>query len=433
LIYRSTNNHNLTVSLKEAVLKGLAEDKGLFMPEIIHPLPPAFFEDIRQLPFPEIAVKVAHHLFDEDLPAADVESLTREAISFDTPLVHVHDNIYALELFHGPTFAFKDVGARFMARLLGYFIQDISQTVHVLVATSGDTGSAVANGFWKVPGIHVHILFPKGLVSPLQEKQFTTLGENITALSVDGNFDDCQRLVKTAFLDKALNDKLILTSANSINLARLMPQSFYYFNGYARMDAPGKDLYIAVPSGNFGNLTAGLMAGAMGLPVKQYISATNINDIVPRYLESGTYSPASSEATIANAMDVGDPSNFVRILDMYDHSHEKISQTIRGHRYTDHQIRETIKKVYHEHGYLLDPHSATGYQSLFGEIHNRPEAAGFFISTAHPAKFHEIVEEVIGEKVPIPKSLFKTLSMVSETIDLSQEFADFQQNLMGWA
>ena len=430
--YHSTNNHNLTASLKEAVLRGLAEDKGLFMPENIRPLPPGFFEDIKQIPFREIAVKAAHHLFDDDLPPADVEALTRDAISFDTPLVHVHDNIWSLELFHGPTFAFKDVGARFMARLLGYFTQDVSQTVHVLVATSGDTGSAVANGFRKVPGIHVHILFPRGLVSPLQEKQFTTLGENITALSVDGTFDDCQRLVKAAFPDKTLNDKLILTSANSINLARLLPQSFYYFNGYARMDAPGKDLYISVPSGNFGNLTAGLIAGAMGLPVKQYITATNINDIVPKYLESGIYSPAASEATIANAMDVGDPSNFVRILDMYDHSHEKISHTIRGYRYTDKEIRETIKKVYHEHGYLLDPHSATGYRSLFEEIHGRDDAAGFFIATAHPAKFHEIVEKVIGEKVHIPEALQKTMLKESKTIDLPEEYSNFKDYLQNW-
>lgn len=430
--YHSTNNHNLTASLKEAVLKGLAEDGGLFMPEKIHALPEGFFESIGRLSFAEIAVAVAHHLFDEDLPPADVEAITRDAISFDVPLVHIHDNIYTLELFHGPTFAFKDVGARFMARLLGYFTHDVDQTVHVLVATSGDTGSAVANGFWKVPGIHVHILFPRGLVSPLQEKQFTTLGENITALSVDGTFDDCQRLVKTAFLDNTLNHKMILTSANSINLARLLPQSFYYFNGFARMNEPGKDLYISVPSGNFGNLTAGMMAGAMGLPVKQYITATNINDIVPKYLESGTYTPAPSKATIANAMDVGDPSNFVRIFDMFGHSHEQIAEAVHGYRYTDRQIKEIIKEVYHGHGYLLDPHSATGYRSLYEEIHGTDDAAGFFIATAHPAKFHETVEEVIGEKVEIPPTLQETMARDSEVVELTKEYSDFQGYLLDW-
>ena len=429
--YYSTNNHNLTVSLKEAVLKGLAEDKGLFMPERIRPLPGAFLDNIHRLAFSDIAVEVARHLFGEDIPHEDLEALTRDAISFDIPLVHVHDNIYSLELFHGPTFAFKDVGARFMARLLRYFTNDVDRTIHVLVATSGDTGSAVANGFWKVPGIHVHILFPRGLVSPLQEKQFTTLGGNITALSIAGTFDDCQRLVKTAFLDRTIGEKLIMTSANSINLARLLPQSFYYFNGYARLDESGKDLYISVPSGNFGNLTAGLLAGAMGLPVKQFITATNINDIVPKYLTTGIYSAASSRSTIANAMDVGDPSNFVRILDMFGHSHKEISRILRGYSYTDRQIKESIREAYNRHGYLLDPHSATGYRSLYEAIHGRDDAAGFFIATAHPAKFHEIVGEVIGEKVNIPPSLLETMAKDSEVTELSKEYGEFRDYLLG--
>ena len=428
--YYSTENRNLKKNLKDAVLQGLAEDNGLFMPENFPVFQSSFLKEIRNMSFSEISSLIAIHFFGDDIPACDLEEITTDAISFETPLVRIHDNVYTLELFHGPTFAFKDVGARFMARLLGYFIKGYHEEVNVLVATSGDTGSAVANGFLKIPGIRVHILYPKGLVSILQEKQFTTLGENITAIEIDGTFDDCQRLVKSAFLDKDLRQKITLSSANSINLARLIPQTFYYFNGYAQLEDPGKRLYISVPSGNFGNLTAALMAGRMGLPVIQFISPTNVNDIVPEYLKTGIFTPKPSVATIANAMDVGNPSNFVRILDMYDHSHEAIKKDIAGYSFTDAAIRKIIKKVYEDHGYLLDPHGATGYQSLSNHIGSLENAHGFFIETAHPAKFRETVEEVTGIPVEIPASLKATMGKPSKSIPLSKEYEDFKEYLI---
>ena len=428
--YYSTRNKNLKKSLEEAVTQGLAEDQGLFMPEIIPRFPESFFRDLHRLNFREISLNVAMKFFSDDIPAGDLEKITFDAINFDTPLVHIHDLIFTLELFHGPTFAFKDVGARFMARLLGYFIRGYSREVHVLVATSGDTGSAVANGFWKVPGIKVHILYPKGLVSSVQEHQFTTLGENISALEIESNFDDCQRLVKMAFLDHDLNTHITLTSANSINIARLIPQTFYYFNGFAQLESPVHDMNIAVPSGNFGNLTAAMIAGKMGLPVKKYIAATNINDIVPGYLKTGNFIPRPSVATIANAMDVGNPGNFDRILDLYGHSHSKITETVSGYSYTDDQIRETIGRVYKKYGYLLDPHGATGYQALADQILKLPAETGFFIETAHPAKFADIVEKVIGEKITIPGSLQEAMKKTPVKIRLSADFKDLREYLL---
>ncbi len=428
--FYSTKNSKLSKTLQEAILKGLSADNGLFMPEQIPVFPGYFFSKIHQLSFPEIAIQVANKLIGNDVPAEDLEEIIQEAINFNTPLIHLHNNLYGLELFHGPTFAFKDVGARFMARLLGYIVQDLEKDLHVLVATSGDTGSAVANGFWKVPGIRVHVLYPKGLVSPLQEKQFTTLGGNITALEIEGTFDDCQKLVKKAFLDEELNTKLRLTSANSINIARLLPQSFYYFNGYAQLPSKNGNLIFAVPSGNFGNLTAGMIAQQMGLPVHMFIAATNINDIVPQYLETGIFTPRPSVPTIANAMDVGNPSNFVRILDLYDHSYSLIRKNLKGEWFTDEDIRRTISVVYEKYNYILDPHSATAYQALANHLSVHPYAVGIFLLTAHPAKFRETVEQVIGKKVKIPDKLLECMDKKKETIVLSKEYEDFRNYLM---
>ncbi len=369
--YYSTNKQASDASLEEAVVKGLASDKGLYMPYEIKPLPKSFFDEIENLSFQEIAYRVADAFFGEDVPAETLKNIVYDTLSFDVPAVKVKDNIYSLELFHGPTLAFKDVGGRFMARLLGYFIRkEGKKEVNVLVATSGDTGSAVANGFLGVEGIHVYVLYPKGKVSEIQEKQFTTLGKNITAIEVDGTFDDCQALVKNAFMDKELNAHMQLTSANSINVARFLPQAFYYFYAYAQMKKLGlaDNLVVCVPSGNFGNITAGLFGKKMGLPIKRFIAANNRNDIFYQYLKTGEYNPRPSIATIANAMDVGDPSNFARIIDLYGGSHDAIAAEISGETYTDEQISETVQKVYEETGYLLDPHGACGYRALAEEL-----------------------------------------------------------------
>jgi threonine synthase len=417
------------VDLKHAVTKGLAADNGLFMPELIAKFDPSFFDSIHGLSFQEISFEVALKFFGEDVDDSELKKIVCDTLSFDCPVVHVQKNIYALELFHGPTLAFKDVGARFMARLLAYFLRGTNRLVNVLVATSGDTGSAVANGFLGVPGIHVYVLYPKGKVSNIQECQFTTLGQNITALEVDGNFDDCQRLVKSAFLDKELNEKLTLTSANSINVARFLPQAFYYFNAYARLEQSDKELIISVPSGNFGNLTAGLVAKRMGLPVCRFIAANNENDIVYNYLKTGKYKPAPSVQTLANAMDVGDPSNFVRILDLYGNNHEAISADIAGFRYSDDEIRAIIKKVYGQCGYLLDPHGACGYQSL--EDYLTDDQVGIFLETAHPAKFTETVESIVGKgNVPLPDKLAAFMKGKKKSIPLDNEFETFRQFLM---
>lgn len=429
--YYSTNKSVPKVSLKEAVTKGLADDKGLFMPERINPLPASFFETIDQLSFQEIAFEVAKAFFGEDIPEADLKELVFDTLQFDCPVVPVQDNIYSLELFHGPTLAFKDVGGRFMARLLSYFLKGNSEHVNVLVATSGDTGSAVANGFLGVKGIHVYVLYPKGLVSEIQEKQFTTLGQNITAIEIAGTFDDCQRLVKTAFLDEELKSNLTLTSANSINVARFLPQAFYYFNAYARLKEKGlqDELVIAVPSGNFGNLTAGLFAQKMGLPVKRFIAANNENDIVYKYLQTGKYEPRASVATIANAMDVGDPSNFARILDLYDHSHEAISSVMKGFRYSDDEIREVLLNVYTEKQYLLDPHGACAYKALASDLADGE--VGVFLETAHPAKFTETVEAIIGEgNVALPEKLAEFMKGEKLSVPMDKEFATFKKFLL---
>lgn len=421
--YYSTNKQADNASLQEAVVKGLAPDKGLYMAEKIEKLPKSFFNNIGELSFQEIAYKVAYNFFGEDVEPQILKEIVYDTLNFDTPVVHVNDNIYSLELFHGPTLAFKDVGARFMARLLGYFIKKQGQKdVKVLVATSGDTGSAVANGFLGVEGIHVYVLYPKGKVSPIQECQFTTLGKNITAIEIDGTFDDCQALVKSAFMDEELNMKLNLTSANSINVARFLPQAFYYFYAYAQLKNMGKanNVVFCVPSGNFGNITAGLIGQKMGLPVKRFIAANNRNNIFFEYLQTGKYNPRASAQTIANAMDVGDPSNFVRILDLYNESWEQIKTIISSEWYDDETIRKTIKETYEKTGYLLDPHGACGYKALAENL--QPNETGIFLETAHPAKFLETVEGIINKKIVIPDKLQEFMKGKKENISLSKEF-----------
>lgn len=429
--YYSTNRKASDATLEEAVVKGLAADRGLYMPHNIRILPASFYEQIDQLSFQEIASQVADAFFGEDVPAETLKQIVYDTLSFDVPVVRVKENIYSLELFHGPTLAFKDVGGRFMARLLGYFIRkEGKRQVNVLVATSGDTGSAVANGFLGVEGIHVYVLYPKGKVSEIQEKQFTTLGRNITAVEVDGTFDDCQALVKSAFMDQELNERMQLTSANSINVARFLSQAFYYFYAYAQMKKLGreKELVVCVPSGNFGNITAGLFAKRMGLPVKRFIAANNRNDIFYQYLKTGQYAPKPSVQTIANAMDVGDPSNFARILDLYEGSHDAIASEISGETYTDDQIRETVQLTYDETGYLLDPHGACGYRALSENL--QPGEVGVFLETAHPAKFLHTVEDIIGTDINIPEKLKAFMNGTKQSVPMSKNFMTFKEWLL---
>ena len=423
--YYSTNKQAPLATLEEAVVKGLAGDKGLYMPERITRLDPQVIERMKEQSFHEIACTVARAFFGEDVEPETLDQLVCDTLSFETPVVEVKDPIYSLELFHGPTLAFKDVGGRFMARLLGYFIRKEGlKEVNVLVATSGDTGSAVANGFLGVPGIHVYVLYPKGKVSPIQECQFTTLGQNITALEIDGTFDDCQALVKAAFMDEALNAHMKLTSANSINVARFLPQSFYYFNAWAQLARQGKadELVVCVPSGNFGNITAGLFAHRMGLPIKRFVAANNRNDVFLEYLQTGVYTPRPSVATLANAMDVGNPSNFARIIDLY--SYEQIGALISGYRYTDEQIAEAIRRCYVETGYLLDPHGACGYQALEATL--RPGETGVFLETAHPAKFKGTVDQILGADIEIPAKLRAFMAGQKQSIELSKDFEGFK-------
>lgn len=429
--YYSTNKKAPYATLEEAVVNGLASDKGLYMPEKINKLPKEFFDNIDKLSFQEIAYKVADAFFGEDVPADVLKGIVYDTLSFDIPAVNVKDNIYSLELFHGPTLAFKDVGGRFMARLLGYFIRkEGEEKVNVLVATSGDTGSAVANGFLGVDGIHVYVLYPKGKVSEIQEKQFTTLGKNITAIEVDGTFDDCQALVKNAFMDKELNEHMKLTSANSINVARFLPQAFYYFYAYAQMKKIGKadNLVVCVPSGNFGNITAGLFGKKMGLPIKRFIAANNKNDIFYNYLKSGEYKPRPSVSTIANAMDVGDPSNFARVLDLYGCSHDEICKDIEGVTYSDEQISDIVSTAYTETGYLLDPHGACGYRALSESLKNGE--TGVFLETAHPAKFLNTVQGIIREEIAIPKKLQEFMKGTKQSVQMDKSFDSFKKYLM---
>jgi threonine synthase len=429
--YYSTNHKICNATLEEAVIKGLASDKGLFMPSEINALPQSFFDSIEKLSFQEIAFTVAQAFFGEDIPNEILKEIVYDSLNFDIPLIHIEKNIYSLELFHGPTLAFKDVGARFMARLLGYFINRAGGgRVNVLVATSGDTGSAVANGFLGVKGIHVYVLYPKGKVSEIQEKQFTTLGQNITALEINGTFDDCQSLVKKAFLDEELNNQLKLTSANSINVARFLPQAFYYFYAYAQLKKVNNaaNVVISVPSGNFGNITAGLFAKQMGLPISRFIAANNSNDIFYKYLQTGIYSPQPSISTIANAMDVGDPSNFARILALYSNDYNAIKADISGATYSDKQIRNIIKTTFDRTKYILDPHGACGYQALRDNL--KDSENGIFLETAHPAKFLDTVQNIIGTSIQIPIKLQEYMNGTKSSIQLDRDFAPFKEFLL---
>ena len=446
--YYSTHHKAPLASLQQAVEQGLAPDRGLYMPERINLLPTSFFEHIDNMSFQELSFEVARALFGEDVNHNDLRRIVYDTLNFETPVVKVRDNIHALELFHGPTLAFKDVGARFMARLLQYFIQKQhtsatsgAQEVNVLAATSGDTGSAVANGFLGVDGIHVYVLYPKGKVSHIQESQFTTLGQNITALEVDGVFDDCQALVKSAFMDDELKRHMTLTSANSINVARFLPQAFYYFNAFAQLKREGilnistnakgsltSNLVFCVPSGNFGNITAGLFAARMGLPVKHFIAANNANSVFYNYLQTGKYEPTASKQTIANAMDVGAPSNFARIIDLYGNDRTKIKADVSGATYSDDHIRHTMKTCYDATGYVLDPHGACGYQALCEQL--KGDETGVFLETAHPAKFKETVDTVDVIDIKIPERLRRFMEGRKQSIPMTCRFADFKQFLL---
>lgn len=427
--YYSTNGTAPLASLEKAVVKGLAEDRGLYMPEHIKPLPEEFFSNIQDMSFHDIACTVAQAFFGEDVPEEDLRRIVCDTLSFDVPAVKVCDNIYSLELFHGPTLAFKDVGARFMARMLRHFLRSGSGEVNVLVATSGDTGSAVANGFLGVEGIKVYVLYPKGKVSPIQECQFTTLGQNITAVEVDGVFDDCQALVKNAFMDKTLNAKMKLTSANSINVARFLPQSFYYFYAYAQMKKKGlaDKLVMCVPSGNFGNICSALFGKRMGLPVHRFIAANNSNDIFYKYLQTGNYEPKPSVQTIANAMDVGDPSNFARIYDLYGKSHDAIAADISGATYSDTQIADAMRSCYADNGYVCDPHGACGYQALKDGL--RPGETGVFLETAHPAKFKSVVDGILHTDIEIPQKLQAFMKGTKKSVSMPNDYDAFRQLL----
>lgn len=429
--YYSTNKEAPIATLEEAVVKGLAPDKGLYMPENIHKLPKAFFDNIKNMSFQEIAFEVAKAFFGDDVVETNaLKDIVYDTLSFDVPAIKVENNIYSLELFHGPTLAFKDVGARFMARLLQYFIKKEGQkSVTVLVATSGDTGSAVANGFLGVDGIHVDVLYPKGKVSKIQESQFTTLGKNITAIEIDGVFDDCQTLVKQAFMDEELNANKKLTSANSINVARFLPQAFYYFYAYAQLKKLNKadNMVVCVPSGNFGNICAGIFAHEMGLPIKRFIAANNANDIFYKYLQSGKYEPKPSKQTLANAMDVGDPSNFARIYDLFGGSHEKITNVISGATYTDDMIKDTMQTCHKETGYILDPHGACGYRALKEGL--KDGETGVFLETAHPAKFKEKVDDILNIDINIPSRLAEFMKGKKQSIEMNNSFAEFKEFL----
>lgn len=423
----STNNPSLKVELKEAVMQSLAKDKGLYMPEVIPVLDKEFIDHLENYSFQEIAFIVSKNLIGNYIPDTDLKEIVYGAINFPAPVVMLDEKIGTLELWHGPSLAFKDFGARFMAALMSYFIKNENQHTTILVATSGDTGGAVAAGFYKTPGIEVIILYPSGKVSDLQEKQLTTLGENITAIEINGTFDDCQALVKEAFLDSELNEKYHLSSANSINIARLIPQCFYYFEAYKQVKKYGKEVIFSVPSGNFGNLTAGLLAKKMGLPINRFVAATNINKIVPFYLTTGEFIPRPSETTISNAMDVGNPSNFTRILALYDHHFEAIQNDVDGFWLNDADTRAAMIEAYKKYQYVCDPHGAIAFKSLIQLGENE---VGIFLETAHPAKFLNTVEETLGQKIDIPEALSSLVEKEKKSTFMDSSYASFKAFLL---
>jgi len=426
--FYSTNGSVPLVSFKEAVLKGLPDDNGLYMPESIPKFSRDFLEQLPRLGFSDIAFEGARLMIENEIPEDKLREIVEDAFSFDVTVRKVHGDIYVLELFHGPTLAFKDFGARFMARTMGYFLESDGREINILVATSGDTGSAVAQGFLGVPGIKVTLLYPKGKVSKIQEQQLTTLGQNITALEVEGTFDDCQQLVKTAFLDKELNLKLNLSSANSINIARLLPQSFYFTYAYSRLVNQSDRIVFCVPSGNFGNLCGGLLAKKMGIPIHRFIAASNVNDIVPKYLETSQFNPKASIQTISNAMDVGNPSNFARIMDLYQNDYQKVTNDIKGISFNDDETRAFITEVYDQYQYLMCPHTAIGYGGIRhyleeGEI-------GIFLSTAHPGKFKDIVDPLISGEVEIPLRLRNIIEKKKQALSMTNDYDDFKSFLL---
>jgi threonine synthase len=429
--YYSTNNKSKFFSFEEAVLKGLAGDGGLFMPEAIPNLGKEFFEYIEKKSFVEIALEVSKHFVGNEIPKSKLEEIVIEAINFPAPIVEIDKNLFVLELFHGPTLAFKDFGARFMAKTMGYFAQKKNFNLNILVATSGDTGSAVANGFYNTPGINVYILYPKGKVSQIQELQLTTLDKNITALEIDGTFDDCQRLVKTAFVDNELKQTLNLSSANSINIARLLPQSFYYMEAYKQIPDKSLPVVFSVPSGNLGNITAGLLAKKMGLPILKFIGATNKNDVFTEFIMSGNFNPRESVLTLSNAMDVGNPSNLARIIDLYANSIQEIRKDIYSATFTDVQTREAIKYVYEECDYIIDPHGAVGYLALekYLKENSGKDYSSIVLETAHPAKFKDVVEEELFIDVEIPERLAVCLTKERKAVELSSEYKSLRDYL----
>lgn len=417
--YYSLNHKAPNTSFKDAVIKGLAPDKGLYFPESITPLPKEFFDNIDTLSHSEIALEAIKQFVLPEIPEDVLKTIVEETLAFDFPVVTLNENISTLELFHGPTMAFKDVGARFMARCLGYFNRNNDKEVTVLVATSGDTGGAVANGFLGVKGVNVVILYPSGKVSDIQEKQLTTLGQNIKALEVNGTFDDCQAMVKTAFLDETLTNHMQLTSANSINVARWLPQLFYFMFAYKQLHKQYKNIVFSVPSGNFGNICAGMMAQQLGLPIKHFVAANNANNVVTRYLISQLYEPKPSVQTISNAMDVGAPSNFIRIQEIYKNNFESLKENVSSYSFTDEETKEAMLEMFNTYGYVADPHGAVGYLGCKAYLKDHPNAHCVFLETAHPTKFLDVVEDVIKEKQPLPEQIQSVMGKEKEAVSIS--------------
>jgi threonine synthase len=428
--YYSLNNPGTFVDFREATIRGQAPDKGLYFPDHIPRLSQTLLADLTALSREELAIQVIRPYVGNTLPPSELQRIVAETINFDFPLIPITPNIYSLELFHGPTLAFKDVGARFMSRCLGYFVKDTNRPVTVLVATSGDTGGAVASGFYDVEGVRVVILYPSGKVSSVQELQLTTLGKNITALEVEGSFDDCQQMVKQAFADHTLTGALFLTSANSINVARWLPQQFYYF--FAAQQWPDKSLppVISVPSGNFGNICAGLLAHRSGLPVRHFIAACNSNDTVPAYLRSGDYSPKPAVPTLSNAMDVGNPSNFVRILELFHQKLPNLRQILSAVSISDAETTATVRDLYTHHHYLADPHGAIGYLALQRYLAQHPDEKGFFLETAHPVKFYDTVEPIIGSKIPLPELVAALLGATKKSRQMPARYSELKDYLL---
>src|SRR5215204_4491539 len=428
--YYSTNKESPLASFKEATIKGQAPDKGLFFPETIPQVEKDLIDKIEDLSNAEIAFRVIQPYVAKEISDDDLFKIVSETVNFLIPLVKVNDNIFSLELFHGPTLAFKDVGARFMSRCLGYFLKNEHKKVTVLVATSGDTGGAVANGFYDIPGVEVIILYPSGKVTSVQEKQLTTLGENIKALEVEGTFDDCQQLVKKAFMDAELNEKLFLTSANSINVARWLPQQFYYFLAWKQWKDKQNPPVICVPSGNFGNICAGMLTHRSGLPVQHFIAACNANDVVPEFMVSGNYQSKEAIATLSNAMDVGDPSNFVRILELFDHQFGELKNKLSSYSISDEETKIIIEEVNSKHGYLLEPHGAVGYKALQEYLESHKEQQGIFLETAHPVKFYDVVEPVINAKVPLPEGMQEIMKKSKVSVRMGTDYEELKTYLL---